>query len=72
MDQCIINFGGFNWLSVFVAAIIGFALGAFWYSPLLFSKPWMDLQNLKEEDLKTGWGKAMIVTFYNFTNSLRS
>jgi len=63
MDQCIINFGGFNWLSVFVAAIVGYLLGAIWYSPLLFAKPWMKLQNLKEEDLKEGWGKAMIITF---------
>ncbi len=63
MNECIINFGAFNWWSVLVAAIVGYALGAIWYSPLLFSKPWMQLQGFKEEDLKDGWGKAMIITF---------
>jgi hypothetical protein len=63
MDQCIINFGGFNWLAVLVAAIVGYALGALWYSPILFAKPWMKLQGFKEEDLKDGWIKAMVITF---------
>ena len=63
MNECIINFGAFNWWSVLVAAIVGYALGALWYSPLLFSKPWMKLQGFKEEDLKDGWIKAMLITF---------
>lgn len=29
-----------NWLAVIVAAIAMFGLGAVWYSPLLFLKPW--------------------------------
>jgi hypothetical protein len=29
-----------NWLAVIVAAAIYFILGALWYSPVLFAKPW--------------------------------
>lgn len=32
-----------NYWAVLVAAVAGFALGGAWYSPLLFSKPWMRL-----------------------------
>lgn len=40
-----------NWLSVITATIIYFALGALWYSPVLFAKTWMKLRNIKEEDI---------------------
>ena len=30
-----------NFLAVIVAAVAGFAIGAVWYSPVLFAKPWM-------------------------------
>lgn len=29
-----------NWLAVIVGAVIYFALGALWYSPVLFARPW--------------------------------
>jgi hypothetical protein len=32
--------GELNWLAVIVAALIYFALGAAWYSNMLFAKPW--------------------------------
>jgi hypothetical protein len=32
--------GGLNWLAVIVATIVYFALGALWYSPVAFGKPW--------------------------------
>lgn len=62
MNECIINFGAFNWLSVVVAALVGYALGALWYSPILFGNLWMKLEGHKEEDLKKGWTKAMFIT----------
>tara|TARA_R100001143_G_scaffold52481_2_gene47687 strand:- start:59344 stop:59754 length:411 start_codon:yes stop_codon:yes gene_type:complete len=40
-----------NWIAVIIATIIYFALGAVWYSPLLFAKTWMKLRNLTEEDI---------------------
>jgi len=32
--------GDLNWLAVIVGAVIYFALGALWYSPMLFARPW--------------------------------
>lgn len=32
--------GELNWLAVIVATIVYFALGALWYSPVAFGKPW--------------------------------
>lgn len=32
--------GELNWLAVIVGALIYFALGALWYSPMLFARPW--------------------------------
>ena len=33
--------GEVNYLAVFLAAVANFLVGALWYSPLLFIKPWM-------------------------------
>lgn len=35
-----LDLGQLNWLAVVVAALIYFALGALWYSPMLFVRPW--------------------------------
>jgi hypothetical protein len=40
-----------NWLAVIVATVVYFALGALWYSNLLFAKTWMKLRNVTEEDI---------------------
>lgn len=40
-----------NWFAVLSATVIYFALGAVWYSPILFAKTWMKLRNIKEEDI---------------------
>jgi hypothetical protein len=34
------DLSGINWLPVIVGAVIYFALGALWYSPMLFARPW--------------------------------
>jgi len=39
-----------NWWAVIVAAVVYFLLGAVWYS-VLFAKKWMELRELKEEDI---------------------
>lgn len=41
-----------NWLAVIVATVVYFALGALWYSNLLFAKTWMKLRNVTEEDIE--------------------
>ena len=43
-----------NHLAVFAAAISDFIVGALWYSPLLFFKPWMKANGFNLEDLKQG------------------
>lgn len=30
-----------NWLAILVAAFVPIVLGALWYSPVLFARPWM-------------------------------
>lgn len=34
-------FANLNYLAVFVAALANFFIGALWFSPVLFAKPWM-------------------------------
>ncbi|MBZ0264979.1 DUF1761 domain-containing protein [bacterium] len=43
-----------NHWAVLVATVSDFLVGALWYSPLLFAKPWMAVNNFSEEDLKKG------------------
>jgi len=50
-----------NHLAVIVAALSDFVVGALWYSPLLFARPWMKANNLTSEDLKKG-NPAVIYT----------
>ena len=35
-----LDLASINWLAVIVSALIYFVLGAVWYSPVLFAKPW--------------------------------
>lgn len=54
---------GINYLAVIVSALIAMALGAFWYSPVLFGKAWMAGIELKQEDIsKNAATKSMIVS----------
>ena len=42
-----------NPVGILVAAIAGYALGIAWYSPILFTKPWLDgLGKTKEEVMR--------------------
>jgi Protein of unknown function (DUF1761) len=43
-----------NWLAVLAAAVSAFALGGLWYSPVLFGRAWMSVNNLTEADLAKG------------------
>lgn len=56
-------------IAVPVAAIAAFAIGAIWYSPLLFAKPWVKAQGHTPEKLaamQAGAGKAYGVSFLCF------
>ena len=53
-----------NYLAVFVAAVVSIVLGAFWYSPVLFGKIWMQGSKMSEKDIKKGHvTKAYVITF---------
>jgi hypothetical protein len=43
-----------NFLALAVAAIASFALGALWYSPVLFGKSWQNALGFTEEYLQKG------------------
>jgi hypothetical protein len=45
-------FQNLNWLAIIVAAVSAFALGAVWYSPLLFARRWMKETGITEESAK--------------------
>ncbi|MGA7245280.1 MAG: DUF1761 domain-containing protein [Terracidiphilus sp.] len=44
-----IHFQAVNNLAILVSGIILWVLGAIWYSPALFAKPWMQLVGVKRE-----------------------
>ena len=53
-----------NYLAVLVAAIIIFALGGLWYSPVLFSRRWLALQNKTEEQMRAEAAGANLPVMY--------
>jgi hypothetical protein len=53
-----------NWLAVLAAAISTFALGGLWYSPALFGRAWMSVNQLSPADLaKSSMGKIFGLAF---------
>lgn len=58
------DFSTINWLAVIVAALSSFIIGALWYSPALFAKPWMRANGFTEEDMKgANMGKIFGLAF---------
>ena len=53
-----------NYLAVLVAAIVIFVLGGLWYSPALFAKRWIALQNRTEEQMKAQAAAANMPLMY--------
>jgi len=53
-----------NYLAVLVAAIVIFALGGLWYSPVLFVKKWIALQNRTEEQMRAEAAAANMPVLY--------
>jgi Na+/proline symporter len=54
-----------NYLAVLVAAIANFAIGALWFSPLLFAKPWMRAVGISEASAqgRSGMGFILVSAF---------
>lgn len=42
----------FHYPAVFAAALVHFAIGALWYSPLLFARAWQQEAGLSDEQLR--------------------
>jgi len=54
-----------NWLAVLAAAGSTFLLGGLWYSPVLFGRAWMSVNNLSEADLaKSNMAKIFGLSFF--------
>ena len=53
-----------NWLAVLVAGIVIFMLGGLWYSPVLFAKKWIALQNKTEEQMRAEAASANMPLMY--------
>jgi hypothetical protein len=53
-----------NWLAILVAGIVIFILGGLWYSPILFAKKWIALQNKTEEQMRTEAAGANMPLMY--------
>ena len=58
------HFPAINYLAVLVAAIVIFVLGGLWYSPVLFAKRWIALQNRTEEQMRAQAAAANMPLMY--------
>jgi Protein of unknown function (DUF1761) len=53
-----------NWFAVLAAALATFVLGGLWYSPALFGRAWMTVNNLNNEQLaKSNMAKIFGLAF---------
>jgi hypothetical protein len=52
-----------NHVAIVVAAVIFWCLGAFWYSPVLFAKPWVEIVGRQMGEKPKGLVKGMISSF---------
>lgn len=52
-----------NFLAVLVSTVVYFALGALWYSSVLFQRPWMQDVGRSEEQLRSGNKMVFLYTF---------
>ena len=54
-----------NWIAVVIGALSYFALGALWYSKILFAKQWLMFTkiNPKDPDATKGMGLLMFMSF---------
>ena len=64
---------GIRVLPFVIGAVVNMVLGALWYSPVLFAKPWMKEAGITEEYVKVSQGKMgkvyMFTTLFSFITS---
>ena len=56
-----------NYLAVLVATVVAFALGALWYSPVLFGKSWLAAIGKTEEEIKAEMENQSMPLIYGLT-----
>ena len=61
-------FSNINWLSVIVATVSAFIIGALWYSPVLFGKTWQKELGLSDEKIRNAnmaviFGTSFVLEF---------
>jgi hypothetical protein len=61
-----------NFLAVVIAAIVQFALGALWYSPLMFAQAWIEDNGFKKGDIAQDmnsmikrYGATLVLFFFS-------
>lgn len=64
------TFGTVNIIAVVIAAIVSILIGAFWYSPAAFGKPWMSLMGFKRENMKKHKKEAQKSYILGFISAL--
>ncbi|MEM0160050.1 MAG: DUF1761 domain-containing protein [Candidatus Micrarchaeaceae archaeon] len=52
-----------NWTAVLISAVAAMLVGALWYSPILFGKPWMKEVDKEMRDIKQGSVKKLVASF---------
>ncbi|MBE0642305.1 MAG: DUF1761 domain-containing protein [Bacteroidales bacterium] len=62
------NFQEVNILAVLIAALVSWAIGALWYSPLLFGKKWqhelgMTEESMREANMAVIFGLSFVLMF---------
>ena len=60
------GFEDVNFLAVGVATVPAFVLGALWYSPVLFARPWMAAHGFTEERIKELQSRASLAYATSF------
>ena len=63
MDISIHHLHHFNHWAILVSALILWMLGAVWYSPALFAKPWMAALGIVPTGPKKGLAAGMVASF---------
>jgi hypothetical protein len=48
-----------NIWSILVASVVAFAIGALWYSPMLFGKEWMALSKMTDADMASARSRGI-------------
>jgi hypothetical protein len=59
-----------NYIGVLAAAAASFAVGALWYSPLLFGRQWMALMGFTEESMRTMRIQPVVSMLFGFVAQL--